>query len=76
MKKKTVFEYFRPQLKLGQSPESYVSHLLGYSRQAVSQWTDIIPPIAAIKLWALTNQELELDPKAWDKVGQFTRKKK
>jgi DNA-binding transcriptional regulator YdaS (Cro superfamily) len=53
MKKKTVVKHFNTQ--------GSIARFLGISRQAVSQWPDIIPEAAARKIEKYTDGELVVD---------------
>lgn len=54
MKKNEVIKHFKTRIN--------AAHALGITSGAITQWKDIIPERAALKLERLTNGELKYDP--------------
>lgn len=43
-----------------------IATVLGISRQAVSQWADLVPPLSAARLAKASDGKLEFDPDLYD----------
>ena len=63
MKKSDVVKFFG-----GTEPAAAAA--LGVTKQAVHSWGDIVPEGIAYKVQVLTNDQLRVDPKVYQKIKQ------